>query len=174
MRGRSKKQPSMFVQATVDSFVPEDHPLRGIKKLADEALTSLSQEIGRGYSRIGRASIPPEHLLRSQLLMALYGISSERSFCEQLSYNMLYKWFVGLELDEKPFVPTTFTKNRDRFMKMKVGKKLFDAIVAEASRLGLLSSEHFSVDGSLVEAAASMKSFRPKGDDDDGESDDEE
>lgn len=167
MRGRQKKQPSMFVQATVDSFVPADHPLRNIKKLADEALVALSQQIGQGYSRIGRASIPPEYLLRSQLLMALYGIASERSFCEQLRYNMLYKWFVGLELDEVPFVPTTFTKNRDRFMKMEVGKKLFDEIVREASRLGLLSSEHFSVDGSLIEAAASMKSFRPNDEDDD-------
>ena len=157
----------MFVQVTVESMVPAGHPLRDIKKLADEALTLLSQEIGRGYSRIGRASIPPECLLRSQLLMALYGISSERSFCEQLRYNMLYKWFVGLEIDEVPFVPTTFTKNRDRFMKMEVGKKLFNAIVLKASDLGLLSSEHFSVDGSLIEAAASMKSFRSKDDDDD-------
>jgi IS5 family transposase len=99
--------------------------------------------------------------------MSLYGIASERSFCEQLAYNMLFKWFVGLELDESPFVPTTFTKNRDRFMKMDVGKKLFDAIVLEASERDLLSSEHFSVDGSLIEAAASMKSFRSKDDDDD-------
>ena len=157
----------MFVQVTVDSFVPEKHPLRSIRSLADDALKGLSQQIGRSYSRTGRPSIPPERLLKSQLLMALYGIASERSFCEQLKYNMLYKWFVGLELDETPFAPTTFTKNRDRFMAMDVGKRLFDAIVVEASDRGLLSSEHFSVDGTLIEAAASMKSFRSKDDDSD-------
>ncbi len=125
MRGRTKDQASMFVQATIDSFVPERHPLHAIRELADEALKKLCVQLGRAYSRKGRPSIPPEQLLKSQLLIALYGIPSERSFCEQLAYNMLYKWFVGLELEEKPFVPTTFTKNRKRFMKMSVGNKLF-------------------------------------------------
>lgn len=167
MRGRDQNQPSMFIQATVDSFVPESHPLREVKALADAALRSLSQQIGRQYSKRGRPSISPEKLLRSQLLMALYGISSERSFCEQLRYNMLFKWFVGLEMDEEPFVPTVFTKNRDRFLTMDVGKKLFDAVVLQASERNLLSSDHFSVDGSLIEAAASLKSFRPKDEEDD-------
>lgn len=169
MRGRQTKQPSIFVQATVDSFVPEDHPLRSIKILADDALKRLSQQIGHSYSRMGRKSVPPERLLKSQLLMALYGISSESGFCQQLRYNMLFKWFVDLEIDEAPFNATTFIKNRDRFLGMDIGKKLFDMIVQEASERGLLSSEHFSVDGSLIEAAASMKSFRPKDEDKDAQ-----
>lgn len=170
MRGRDRNQPSMFIQSTVDSFVPPSHPLRDVKELADDALRFVSQQIGRQYAKRGRPSISPEKLLRSQLLMALYGISSERSFCEQLRYNMLFKWFVGLEIDEDPFVPTVFTKNRERFLKMDVGKKLFDAVVMQAGERDLLSNEHFSVDGSLIEAAASMKSFRPK-DEDDNEGD---
>lgn len=170
MRGRESRQPSIFIRVTVDSFVPDSHPLRGIKELTEVALRRLSRDIGRSYAKRGRPSIPPEQLLKSQLLMSLYGVSSERGFCEQLRYNMLFRWFVGLELDEEPFVATVFTKNRERFMRMDIGKKLFDAVVLQASDAGLLSSEHFSVDGSLIEASASMKSFRPKDDDDDGDS----
>lgn len=169
MRGKASTQPALFVQRSVEDFVPEDHPLRAVKALADQALRRMSQQLGRAYSKKGRPSVAPEVLLKSQLLMALYSIGSEERFCEQLEYNMLFRWFVGLEIDSTVFTPTTFTKNRKRFLKMSAGKKLFYSVLQHADEMDLLSHEHFSVDGTLIEATASMKSFRPKdrSDDDD-------
>ena len=115
------------------------------------------------YSNLGRPSIPPERLLKASLLMALFSIPSERAFCRQLSYNLLYRWFLDMNLDEKPFSPSSFSKNRQRLMRHEVGQALFDQVICEADERGLLSHEHFSVDGTLIEAAASMRSFRPKG-----------
>ena len=114
------------------------------------------------YAQIGRPSIPPERLLKASLLISLYSVRSERGFCEQLDYNLLFRWFLGMNLMEPSFDPTVFTKNRERLLKHRVGQALFDEVVLEADRRGLLSDEHFTVDGTLIEAAASLKSFKPK------------
>ena len=114
------------------------------------------------YANVGRPSVPPERMLKSSLLIALYSVRSERAFCEQLDYNLLFRWFLGMNLIEPSFDATTFTKNRERLLKHKVGQALFGEVVQEADRQGLLSEEHFTVDGTLIEAAASLKSFKPR------------
>jgi len=129
----------------------------------------MSAKFGRMYAKIGRPSIPPERLLKSMVLIALYSVRSERQFCEQLDYNLLFRWFLDMDIDEPSFDPTSFGKNRERMMQHDVAGEFFNAIVAQAREAGLLSAEHFSVDGTLIEAWASLKSFRPKGDDDDGD-----
>ena len=134
----------------------------GPSNLADRALAQLSPEFDRMYAQIGRPSIPPERLLKASLLISLYSVRSERGFCEQLDYNLLFRWFLGMNLMEPSFDPTVFTKNRERLLKHRVGQALFDEVVLEADRRGLLSDEHFTVDGTLIEAAASLKSFKPK------------
>lgn len=165
VRGRHDPQVTMLAFIDLETRVPDDHPLRTINKLANRALAHLSSEFDRMYSQVGRPSIPPERLLKSSLLIALYSVRSERAFCEQLDYNLLFRWFLGMNLLEPSFDATVFTKNRERLLKHRVGQALFDQVVLEADRRGLLSDEHFTVDGTLIEAAASLKSFKPKGGD---------
>ena len=162
MRGRREPQVSMLAFIDLETRVPADHPLRTINMLADRALARLSPEFDRMYAEVGRPSIPPERLLKASLLISLYSVRSERAFCEQLEYNLLFRWFLGMNLMEPSFDPTVFTKNRERLLKHRVGQALFDEVVLEADRKGLLSDEHFTVDGTLIEAAASLKSFKPK------------
>ena len=160
MRGQQDPQVTMLAFVDLEERVPVNHPLRTIKALADRALLRLSPEFDRMYADVGRPSIPPERLLKSSLLIALYSVRSERAFCEELDYNLLFRWFLGMQLMERSFDPTVFTKNRERVLRHQVGRRLFDEVVAEASGRGLLSDEHFTVDGTLIEAAASMKSFK--------------
>ena len=154
----------MLAHVDIEGRVPKDHPLRTIKAVADEALKRLSPEFDRMYSRVGRASVPPERLLKASLLISLYSVRSERAFCEELEYNLLFRWFLDMNLMERSFDPTVFTKNRERLLEHRVGQALFDEVVWEADRRGLLSDEHFSVDGTLIEAMASIKSFRRRED----------
>lgn len=161
MRGHEENQGFMFSYVSLEDRVPPDHPLRRIKVLADEVLKGLSRTFDRMYAKEGRPSIPPERLLKSQLLIALYTIRSETLFCEQLDYNMLYRWFLGMTLEERSFDQTSFTKNRDRLLKHDVAGRFLQAVVNQAQGAGLLSDEHFTVDGTLIEAWASLKSFRP-------------
>ncbi len=165
VRGRDNPQATMLAFIDLETRVPSDHPLRTINKLANRALAHLSSEFDRMYSQVGRPSIPPERLLKSSLLIALYSVRSERAFCEQLDYNLLFRWFLGMNLLEPSFDATVFTKNRERLLKHRVGQALFGQVVLEADRRGLLSDEHFTVDGTLIEAAASLKSFKPRGGD---------
>ena len=160
MRGRHEEQEVMLAYVNLEERVPKDHPLRTIKTVADEALARLSPEFDRMYSRVGRASVPPERLLKASLLISLYSVRSERAFCEELEYNLLFRWFLDMNLMERSFDPTVFTKNRKRLLEHRTGQRLFDEVVWEADRRGLLSDEHFSVDGTLIEAVASIKSFR--------------
>jgi transposase len=166
MRGKEKKQATMFSTVSPEQRVPKDHPLRSIRTVADSALKSLSPTFREMYSTTGRPSVPPERLLKSLVLIALYSVRSERQFCEQLDYNLLFRWFLDMDIEEPSFDPTTFGKNRERMMRHEVAAKFFDAVVSHARAEGLMSSEHFSVDGTLIEAWASMKSFRRKDDDD--------
>lgn len=162
MRGRPDPQITMLAFIDPEERVPITHPLRTIKRLADEALADLSPTFDAMYAENGRPSIPPERLLKASLLIALYSVRSERAFCEDLDYNLLFRWFLDMDLLEPSFDPTVFTKNRERLLKHKVGQDLFDEVVAAAHGRGLLSDEHFTVDGTLIEAAASLKSFKPK------------
>ena len=162
MRGRREPQVSMLAFIDLETRIPPEHPLRLIKAVADKALAQLSPEFDRMYADVGRPSIPPERLLKASLLISLYSVRSERGFCEQLDYNLLFRWFLGMNLMEPSFDPTVLTKNRERLLKHRVGQALFDEVVLEADRRGLLSDEHFTVDGTLIEAAASLKSFKPK------------
>lgn len=162
MRGRKDPQVTMLAFVDLESRVPADHPLRTIKALADEALAQLSPEFDRMYAVVGRPSIPPERLLKASLLIALYTVRSERAFCEELEYNLLFRWFLDMNLMERSFDPTVFTKNRKRLLEHGVGQALFDEVVFGADQHGLLSDEHFTVDGTLIEAAASLKSFKPR------------
>jgi len=142
--------------------VPQDHPLRPIRRMVDEALKALDGEFNALYADLGRDSIPPEKLLRAQLLMALYTIRSERQLVEQIDYNLLFRWFVGFSMDDKVWHHSTFTKNRDRLLEGEVAHKFFAQVLEQARAADLLSKEHFSVDGTLIEALASLKSYRPK------------
>jgi len=157
----------MLSLSSPDQLVPANHPLRPLKQLADAALADLEPVFDAMYSSEGRPSIPPERLLKATLLMALYSVRSERLFCEQLGYNLLFKWFLDMEIADEPFNHSTFSKNRARMMEADAAGQFFAAVVAQARKRKLLSSEHFSVDGTLIEAYASMKSFRPRTDDDD-------
>lgn len=161
----------MLCLMSPEQVVPEGHPIRRVKQLCDNALKRLSRTFSRMYSKTGRPSVPPERLLKSMVLMALYSIRSERMLCEQLRYNLLFKWFLDMDMAEPPFDATTFTKNRDRLLAHDVAGKFFQSVVQEAREADLMSSEHFSVDGSLIEAWASMKSFRSKDDRDDDDND---
>jgi transposase len=153
----------MFSYLSPEERVPEKHPLRPIRLMVDDALKALSPEFSGLYSAFGRPSIPPEKLLRALLLQVLYTVRSERMLMEQLEYNLLFRWFVGLNMDEAVWVPTVFTKNRDRLMEGDIAKKLFAHVLEQARAADLLSDEHFSVDGTLIEAWASHKSFQRKG-----------
>ena len=164
MRGDDVQQGGMFSYVSLESRVPPSHPLRGIKALLDEALAGLSRDFDRVYAREGRPSIPPERLVRASMLQILYSIRSERLLCEQLDYNLLFRWFVGLSIDEPIWDHSSFTKNRDRLIEAKIARKLLRRVVRKASKAQLLSNEHFSVDGTLIESWASLKSFRSKDD----------
>ena len=142
--------------------VPADHPLRPIKAMTDEVLKGMSSVFNQMYSAVGRPSIPPERLLKSQVLIALYSVRSDRMFCEQLEYNLLFRWFLDMDMDEPAFDHSTFTKNRERLLKHDVAGQFFFAVVEQARSAGLMSAEHFTVDGTLIEAWASLKSFRPR------------
>lgn len=167
MRGKNTKQSSMLCLMSPEERVPSGHPLRGIKKLSDAALAELSPVFDEMYAASGRPSVPPERLLKSMLLIALYSVRSERQFCEQLDYNLLFRWFLDMDMIEPSFDATAFTHNRERLMKHEVAARFFRAVVDQARSKHLMSAEHFSVDGTLIDAWASTKSFRPKDDDDD-------
>jgi transposase len=150
----------MFSYFSPEDRVPATHPLRAIKTSADAALAALSDTFQAMYSRVGRPSIPPERLLKAQVLIALYSVRSDELFCEMLEYNILFRWFLDMDLEEASFDPTTFTKNRERLLAHHVTQKFFDAVVGHARGAGLLSDAHFTVDGTLIEAWASLKSFK--------------
>jgi transposase len=162
MRGLDTKQSSMLCLLSPETVVPAAHPARRIKVLADEALAALSAEFDRMYSEVGRPSIPPERLLKSTVLMALYSVRSERLFCEQLGYNLLFRWFLDMDMIEPSFDPSTFSKNRQRLIEADIAKQFFARVVELAHSGNLMSDEHFTVDGTLIEAWASLKSFKKK------------
>ena len=164
MRGADEQPGSMFSYVSLEARVPADHPLRAIRRMTDRALERLSPRFGTLYINFGRPSIPPEKLLRALLLQALYTIRSERQLMEQIDYNLLFRWFVGLGMDDAVWAPTTFTKNRDRLLAGDIAAAFFDAVLIHADSARLMSDEHFTVDGTLLEAWASHKSFRPRGD----------
>ena len=164
MRGRTNTQASMLAFIDPETLIPTDHPLRIIKHFADTALAELSPLFDQMYAADGqgRASIPPERLLKASLLISLYSVRSERAFCEELTYHLLFRWFLDMDLVEPSFDHSTFTKNRERVLQHRVSRQFFDEVVRQADQLYLLSDEHFTVDGTLIEAAASLKSFRPR------------
>jgi transposase len=169
MRGDDGFQDELFSYGGLGERVPAKHPLRRIRGLADAALAKMSSEFEGMYSKIGRPSIPPEQLLRGLLLQMLYSVRSERMLVEQLEYNLLFRWFVGLPLSEPAWAATSFTKNRERLLSGEVAQSFFAAVVSEARRQRLLDDEHFTVDGTLIQAWASQKSFRAKDGSDDGD-----
>ena len=162
MRGGDVRTEGLFAYVSCERRVPKDHPLRRIMALVDAALRDLSPEFERLYSRVGRPSIPPEKLLRALLLQAFFSVRSERQLMDQLEYNLLFRWFVGLAIDDRVWDVTVFTKNRERLLAGDIAAKFFAAVLRQPQIKGLLSDEHFSVDGSLIEAWASLKSFRPR------------
>ena len=162
MRGLDERTGSLFSYVDLEDRVPARHPLRTILVIVNAALKALDAEFARLYAPDGRPSIPPERLLRAVLIQMLFSIRSETQLMEQLQYNLLFRWFVGLGIDEAVWVPTVFTKNRDRLLNAQIARKFLSAILAHDDVAPLLSDEHFSVDGTLVEAWASMKSFQPK------------
>ena len=178
MRGTDCEQSAMFSYISAERRVAKDHPLRAIRVMADAALKELGQRFAGMYAAMGRPSIPPERLLRALLLQVLYTVRSERLLMEQLDYNFLFRWFVGLSIDDAVWDVTVFTKNRDRLLKGEVAAAFFGAVLGQARERGLLSDEHFTVDGTLIEAWAGQKSFKrrdskaaerpPKDDDDPG------
>jgi transposase len=162
MRGDDEQSGHLFSYVSPEHRVPADHPLRAIRAMTDEALERLSPRFARLYATTGRPSIPPEHLLRALLLQVLYSVRSERMLMEQLEYNLLFRWFVGLGMDDPVWAPTTFTKNRDRLLDGDIARAFFEDVVAQARGRRLLSGEHFTVDGTLLEAWAGLKSFKRK------------
>jgi transposase len=164
MRGADEQSGSMFSYISPEERVPQDHPLRAIRAITDRALERLSPRFGALYVNFGRPSVPPEKLLRALLVQALYSIRSERLLMEQLEYNILFRWFVGLGMDDPVWDPTTFTKTRDRLLEGDIAEAFFQAVLLHAQSAKLLSDEHFTVDGTLLEAWASQKSFRRRDD----------
>lgn len=162
MRGRDDRSEGFFSYVRLEERIPKDHPLRSIRALADEALASLNKRFEGLYSTMGRPSIAPEMLLRATLLQAFFSVRSERMLMEQINYNLLFRWFVGLPMDAEAWHPTVFTHNRDRLLEAEVAHEFLAALLALPQVKTLLSNEHFSVDGTLIDAWASMKSFRPK------------
>jgi transposase len=152
----------MLMLMSPETVVPMDHPIRAIKKLADEVLAKLSPTFDAMYASVGRPSIPPERLLKAQLLMALYTVRSERQLCEQIAYNLLFRWFLDMDMTEPSFDATVFTKNRDRLLEHDVAGEFFRAVVEQAQAARLMSGDHFTVDGTLIEACASLKSFKKR------------
>src|SRR5271170_5070782 len=162
MRGMDHQQGHVFSYLSAEERVRKDHPLRVVRAMTDEILREMSPVFDSMYARGGRPSIPPEKLLRAQLLQMLYSVRSERLLMEEIDYSMLFRWFVGLNLDEEVWDATTFTKNRDRLLEADVAKEFLQRVVEQARRAGLMSDEHFTVDGTLLDAWASLKSFQPK------------
>jgi transposase len=162
MRGKDHQQSHMFSYLSPEARVRQDHPLRAIRTMVDEVLRVLSPQFDRMYASEGRPSIAPEKLLRAQLLQMLYSVRSERLLMEEIDYSMLFRWFVGLNLDEEVWDPTVFTKNRDRLLEAEVAKQFLAQVVEQARAKGLTSDEHFTVDGTLLEAWAGAKSFQHK------------
>lgn len=169
MRGKQAIQSGMFVYVGLEERVPQDHFLRPIKVLADTALRAMDSDLERLYSRNGRPSVPPEQLLKASLLQVLFGIRSERQLVEHIEFNILYRWFLDLELDQRAWDATTFTQNRDRLLTSEVAKRFLAMTVEIAQSKGLVSQEHFSVDGTLLQAWASIKSFEPITSSDEGD-----
>lgn len=168
MRGDYQEGGDLFSYVSLEQRIPKHHPIRKMRKLVDEALTNLDSVFNEIYADNGRPSIPPERLIRASLLQVIYSIRSERQLMEQLDYNLMFRWFVGLSVDDPVWNPSTFSKNRDRLAQADVGRRLFEAIVEMARRRNLTSNDHFSVDGTLIAAWASQKSVRRKdGSDDD-------
>lgn len=162
MRGTLGDQGGMFSYVTLEARIPDDHPLRAIRAMTDAALRGMSRRLGELYSHTGRPSIPPEQLLRALVVQVLFSVRSERLLVEQLHYNLLFRWFVGLQMDDRVWDVTVFTKNRDRLLRGDVAQSFFAQVIGQAREAGLLSDEHFTVDGTLLEACAGHKSFRPK------------
>ena len=176
MRGTDETSGALFSYVDLEERIPPRHPLRKIRQVVNDALASLDAEFEALYTDFGRPSIPPERLIRASLLQILFSVRSERQLMEQMDYNLMFRWFVGLGIDDPVWVPTVFTKNRDRLLTTEMSRKVMAAILAHREVAPLLSDEHFSVDGTLVKAWASMKSFQPKADTtlphDDGPDDD--
>jgi transposase len=168
MRGDDQQlQSGMFSYVALEDRIPADHPLRGVRKLVDAVLAEMSNDFEGLYSKVGRPSIPPERLLRALLLQVFYSVRSERLLMEQLNYNLLFRWFVGLEIDDPVWNHAVFSKNRDRLLNQDLAQRFFAHVKAQAT--GLMSDEHFTVDGTLIEAWAGQKSFSRKDDDKDGD-----
>ncbi|MCA0186236.1 MAG: IS5 family transposase [Proteobacteria bacterium] len=165
MRGEVDPQSSMFHYFSVESRIPADHPLRRVKKLAESALSAISAELDGLYARTGRPSIPPERLLKAQLLIAFYSVRSDRLFCEQLDYNLLFRWFLDLDLESGGLDQSNFSRLRERLVETDIARRFFDEVVRLARKDKLLSSDHFTVGGTLIDAWASFKSFKRKDDD---------
>jgi transposase len=163
MRGDDRRPDTIFSYIRPEQRVPADHPLRPIRDMVDRALREMSSEFARLYPKTGRPSIPPEQLLRALLLQLLYSVRSERQLMEQLDYNLLFRWFVGLTMDDAVWDATVFTKNRERLLRGDIARAFFERVLAQAQGQHLLSAEHFTVDGTLIEAWAGLKSFRKKG-----------
>src|SRR5438132_7426353 len=163
MRGADGQQSGMFSYVSPERRIPADHPLRPIREMTDEVLRHLSRRFAGLYAKTGRPSIAPEKLLRALLLQVLYSVRSERLLMEQLEYNLLFRWFVGLAMDDPIWDATVFTKNRERLLRGDIARAFFEPVRAQADQRGLLSDEHFTVDGTLIDAWASLKSFKLKG-----------
>jgi transposase len=162
VRSKDTKQQVFFSYKSIEDRIPKDHPVRALKNLVDEALANLSNDLDLLYSHTGRPSIPPEQLLRALLIQIFFSVRSERQLVEQLDYNMMFRWFVGLNLDDDIWNATTFTKNRDRLMEGEIAERFFEEVLAMAKNQGLVSQDHFTVDGTIIEAWASHKSFQRK------------
>ena len=162
MRGKDEQQLDVFSYISPEQRVPQDHPLRSLRAMTDEALRELQRRFNKVYAKTGRPSIAPEKLLRALLLQALYSVRSERMLVEKLDYNLLFRWFVGLNMDDSVWDVTVFTKNRERLLDGDIAKAFFQAVLQQAREGSLLSDEHFTVDGTLLEAWASLKSFQRK------------
>jgi transposase len=173
MRGDDQRQSGMFSYVSAEARVPQDHPLRVIRAMVERSLTELSPRFEGLYAKTGRPSIAPERLLRALLLQLLYSVRSERQLMEQLDYNLLFRWFVGLNADDPVWAPTVFTKNRDRLLSGGVAQAFFESVLAQAKAKRLLSTDHFTVDGTLIEAWASQKSLVRREGPDDRDSDDD-
>src|SRR5687767_10061189 len=162
MRGSTDPQLAMLTTLSTEELIPADHPIRRIRLVVDAVLAELDGMFDGMYAAVGRASVPPETLLKATVLMAMYSIRSERAFCERLNYDLLFKWFLDMRVDQPAFDASTFSKNRQRLLEHQVADEFFAAVVRQAKLRRYLSSEHFSVDGTLLEAWASHKSFKPK------------
>ena len=166
MRGPAERQAKMLMGVTVEDFIPAGHPIRRVRKLVDDLLVTLSPQLTAMYAPDGRYSVPPEHLIKASLLMAFYSIRSERQFCERPQYDLLFKWFLGLNITDNAFDHSTFSKNRKRLLEHDLAEALLGEVVREARKRRLISEDHFSVDGTLLQAWASQKSVRPRDDQD--------